>query len=276
MTFHGGFFWRIIARCHENPRAPNGATLGDSRTYLRPPGRAAVTSKRVCACGMSGVVRTTVYWHAYRGRNGEAAFRQRVTRRARGENMRCDDAHGGRMTGHDSKHTGGSDSGGGAGDGGGGGGRAPTPQRERRTSSCVRRRSKIAARASISRKEVAAPAAPSADGARGRSRSPKSMPSARSASEPAEKGSSPRASEAEGVQVLAGVGVEQPRMAGAYPGVRRQTRLQAVPPHEKDVLLRAWECKLDQLIPRAPRRRRAMWVATIWLLVPQPGATGSR
>ena len=74
-------------------------------------------------------------------------------------------------------------------------------------------------------------------------------------------------------QVLAGV--EQPRMAGAYPGVRRQTRLQAVPPHEKNVLLRAWECKLDQLIPRAPRRRRAMWVATIWLLVPQPGATGS-
>ena len=92
VTFHGGFFWRIIARCHENPRAPNGATLGDSRTYLRPPGRAAVTSKRVCEytmmcsgnshCASAVEVPTrTPSWHSQR--------------RERGENTSCGGAPGG-------------------------------------------------------------------------------------------------------------------------------------------------------------------------------------
>ena len=155
---------------------------------------------------------------------------------------------------------------------GSGGGRAPTPQRERRTSSCVRRRSKIAARASISRKEVAAPAAPSADGARGRSRRRRACHRRDLPANQLRRG--PLLDPARRMsQALAGVG--QPRMTGACPVVPQATRLEAVPPHQKDVFLHAWECKLDQLIPRAPRRRRAMWVATIWLLVPQPGATGS-
>ena len=85
-------FLRIIARCHENPRAPNGATLGDSRTYLRPPGRAAVTSKRVfeytmmcsgnshCASAVEVPTRTPS-WHSQR--------------RERGENTSCGGAPGG-------------------------------------------------------------------------------------------------------------------------------------------------------------------------------------
>jgi hypothetical protein len=86
------FFGRIIALCHENPRAPNGATLGDSRTYLRPPGRAIVTRKRVCKykmmCSGHGrgasaveVPASTPSWHSQR--------------RARGENTCCEGPLGG-------------------------------------------------------------------------------------------------------------------------------------------------------------------------------------